>query len=61
MKIKIELLQDSHNTYPHEQSLELSLSPQNGEVNLAISGCDREIVVSLKQLSTALEALERLQ
>lgn len=60
MKIAIDLVQDSHNTRPTDV-LELSLSPINGEVNLAISGCDREVVVSLKQLATALEALENLQ
>lgn len=60
MKIKIPVLQDSHNTYPTDD-LELSLSPADGQVNLAVDGCDRQIVVNLKQLATALEALERLQ
>lgn len=59
MKIQLPILQDSHNTYPTD-SLELSPSVVDGEVKLAITGCDRVIMVSAKLMSTALEALEKL-
>jgi len=61
MKVTLDVLIDSRNRNPYGQFLELSLSPENGEVNLEITGCDREVVVSLKQMVAALEVLERLQ